>query len=260
MPELHSIRVRAARRRWNLRLAILLAASLSLAGEGATAQNAALPNFSGLWQKEGFGFIAPYMTEDEQVIDGHKNPILKPWTAEVLLEKAHNYANGRLFPVPHDSCWPDGVPGVLGLRDAQILQTPTEVTILYRNDNQVRHIYLNKPHNNPVLRGWYGESVGHFEGDTLVVDTVGFLHKPQATVDRHGTPVTEALHVVERYRLIEGGKKMEIRFSVDDANVYKKPWSLTLTFTPRGVMAEEYCSENNRDFAELVPMAERPDF
>jgi hypothetical protein len=253
------LRSRQVRRTLRHVLMLLAVCCLTLT-PAAAAQAPATPDLSGKWQKQGFGFQPPYVNEAEEVIDGLKNPILKPWTAEVLIEKQWVFNHGRLYPVPHDSCWPDGVPGVLGLRDMQILQTPREITIIFRNDNQVRHIYLDQPRSQPLQRSWYGESVGHFEGDTLVVDTIGFYARPQATIDRQGTPVTEALHVVERYRLLDGGEKLEIGFTVEDPNVFRKPWSLTVTFTPRGDIQEEICAENNRDWADLVPIADLPDF
>jgi len=85
----------------------------------------------------------------------------------------------------------------------QILQQPDKVAILYTYDHQIRHVRLNQSHPAHVTPTWYGDSVGHYEGDTLVIDTVGIKVGPFATVDWYGTPHTEALHVVERYRFID---------------------------------------------------------
>src|SRR5260370_27699897 len=85
----------------------------------------------------------------------------------------------------------------------QLLQQPAKVPILYDYDHQVRHIPKNQPPPSHVTPSWYGDSVGHYEGDTLVIDTVGFKVGPVSMVDRFGTPHTEALHVVERYRLLD---------------------------------------------------------
>jgi hypothetical protein len=85
----------------------------------------------------------------------------------------------------------------------QMFQKPDKITILYFGD-QVRHLRMNQPHPATVTPSWYGHSVGHYDGDTLVIDTVGIKSdRPFAMVDMHGTPYTEALHVVERYRLID---------------------------------------------------------
>jgi hypothetical protein len=85
----------------------------------------------------------------------------------------------------------------------QMLQENDKVTILYANDNDVRHVYMNRTHPEHVTPSWYGDSVGHYEGDMLVIDTVGIKVGPFAMIDQFGTPHTEALHVLERYRLLD---------------------------------------------------------
>jgi hypothetical protein len=76
-------------------------------------------------------------------------------------------------------------------------------TILYGYDHQVRHVRMNQSHPVQVTPSWYGDSVGHYEGDALVIDTVGIKVGPFAMVDWYGTPHTEALHVIERYRMLD---------------------------------------------------------
>ena len=151
-----------------------------------------------------------------------------------------------------------------------MIQEPTKIAIFYEHDHQVRHVYLNQAHSVPVIPSWYGDSVGHYEGDTLVIDTVGFKMGPFSMSDAFGTPFTEALHVVERYRLIdyeaaievqerglkrhiflaraedgggEGGlavdpnykgKGLQFEYTVEDAGVFTMPYSATVTYL-RGV-------------------------
>jgi hypothetical protein len=95
------------------------------------------------------------------------------------------------------------VPFVFSDRPTQLLQTPDKIVILYGYNHQVRYVRLNQPHPAQVTPSWYGDSVGHYEGDTLIIDTVGVKVGPFAMVDWYGTPHTEALHVVERYRLLD---------------------------------------------------------
>jgi hypothetical protein len=86
----------------------------------------------------------------------------------------------------------------------QMIQGAGTITILYGQAYQVRHVRMNVPHPATVTPSWYGDSVGHYEGDTLVIDTVGVkADRPLAKVDFYGTPYTQALHVVERYRLLD---------------------------------------------------------
>ena len=85
-----------------------------------------------------------------------------------------------------------------------VVQSPKEVLLIYSGNREVRHVYMNVPHSANPKPSWYGESVGHYEGDTLVVDTIGL--SPKAVIDNYHTPHTDALHVVERYHLIDGGR------------------------------------------------------
>src|SRR5271168_3693928 len=122
---------------------------------------------------------------------------------------------------------PGGVPGfhLFGFQPLYFVQTPREVVLAYSSDEQVRHVYLDMPHSANPKPSWYGESVGHYEGDTLVVDTIGMNDK--TFVDAYRTPHTEKLHVVERFRLIDGGNTLEVAFTVDDPGAFYQPWSGT---------------------------------
>jgi hypothetical protein len=100
---------------------------------------------------------------------------------------------------------PAGVPGFIlyGGGAVRFLQTPKEVTMIFDGDMQVRHVYMDVPHSANVKPSWYGESVGHYEGDTLVVDTVG--QNTKTVVDAYRTPHSDKLHVVERWRMVDNG-------------------------------------------------------
>src|SRR5260370_18435210 len=85
----------------------------------------------------------------------------------------------------------------------EMFQEPAPITMIYRHGNEVRHVRMNEPHPAGVTPSWYGDSVGHYEGDVLVIDTVGIKIGPFAMIDMYGTPHSPALHVVERYRLVD---------------------------------------------------------
>jgi hypothetical protein len=140
-------------------------------------------------------------------------------------------------------------------------EQPDKITILYDENDEVRHVRMNEPHPAHVTPSWYGDSVGRYEGDTLVIDTIGIkADRPFAMIDQFGTPYTEALHVVERYRLIDyqdakeaqergakenwripgpafgwapapnyQGNGMQLQFIVEDEGVFTTPWSATVT-------------------------------
>src|SRR5262249_28130449 len=95
----------------------------------------------------------------------------------------------------------------------------------WQRDQIVRHVYLNQQHSRNPKASWNGESVGHYEGDTLVVDTIGQTTK--SFVDLFRTPHSDKLHVVERFRMIEGGKKLQVEMTVEAPVAFKAPWKGT---------------------------------
>ena len=108
---------------------------------------------------------------------------------------------------------------------------------------------------------WYGESVRQYEGNTLVIDTIGLNDK--TVVDVYRTPHTEKLHVVERWRLIDDGKALEVKFTVEDADTFYQPWSAIQRYRRvQRVLDEQVCAENNTInlFDYRMPVAEKPDF
>ena len=132
--------------------------------------------------------------------------------------------------------------------------------MIYSGDQQVRRVYLDVPHSEKPRVSWYGESVGHYEGDTLVVDTVGLSEK--AFVDNYRTPHTEKLHVVERWRMIDGGNKLEANIRVEDADTYYELWSGIQHYDRvERPMTEQVCAENNQHLFDYhIPIADKPDF
>jgi hypothetical protein len=196
-------------------------------------------------------------------------------------------------PNPRNQCWPSGVPFVFTDRPTQLVQTPDKITILYGHDHQVRRVRLNEPHPARVVPSWYGDSVGHYEDDTLVIDTVGVrTDHPYAMIDLFGTPYSDKLHVVERYRLRDyddvkdaiertkkenwlfagdvfskyRGKFLQLHVTIEDPGVFTTPWTATLTYVPGGdQIAETVCAENPHQYYygntdANVPKAEKPDF
>jgi hypothetical protein len=179
----------------------------------------------------------------------------------------------------------------------RMLQQPDKITFLYLRDHEFRQVRMNQHHPAQVTPSWYGDSVGYYEGATLVIDTVGVkTDRPLAMLDMYGTPYTRALHVVERYRLLdyeaarEGlerdakefavipntsmqrdpayrGKYLQLLFTVEDQGVFTMPWSATITYgRPSGEWVEDVCAEGteNTHYAPreeaVFPTANKPDF
>ena len=167
---------------------------------------------------------------------------------------------GKFAFTPHSSCMPAGVPGfhLYGFQPLYFVQTPKEVVMIYSNDQQVRHVYLGVPHASNPKPSWYGESVGHYEGDTLVVDTIGLNDK--TFVDNYRTPHTEKLHVVERFKLTDDGKAMQVDIMFDDPDAFNAPWSVMQRYDRIAQpMDEQICAENNQQFLR-IPLANKADF
>ena len=256
----------------------------------AVQAETSIPDFNGIWGKYTYNYPKPYLKERE-IANGYRNEYLLPWVIDSLNKDEMVSAGGKALPTAHSLCYPEGIPYIFGETRLQILQTPAEITMIFGGEQeQSRTIYLDRRHSEHVSPSWYGDSVGHFEGDTLVVDTTGIAANPESgSMGLFGTPHTKALHVVERYRFLKDGektvlrgpnpnannptitadeiapqgKKLRLNFTVDDPGAYRKPWSVTLDFLPLKTPIEEYvCTENyqDKDLLPLIPKSDTPDF
>ena len=192
------------------------------------------------------------------------NPNLKPWVKEIMKKDNDEVLAGKIAFTPSSSCMPAGVPGFLALGGNNnpywFLQTPKEVVIMRAADSQVRRIYLDVPHSPNPKPSWYGESVGHYEGDTLVVDTIGLNDK--TFIDNYRTPHTEKLHVIERWRMVDNRQAMEVTVTVEDPDSFNEPWTGTRRYRRvQQQFIEDICAENNQHlFDYKIPIASKPDF
>jgi hypothetical protein len=294
---------------------LLLILSLPSAAPAVAQTSAAVPDLSGLWNHASLNGLelplsgpGPVRNKSRlktgpqagagniaQLVGDHANPILQPWAAEVVRKFGEMSLASEGYPTPRNQCWPEQVPFVFINYGMQILQQPDKVTFLYPFDHQYRQVHLNEPHPAELKPSWYGNSVGHYEGDSLVVDTVGIKVGRFSMIDWFGTPFTEALHVVERFRLIDyeavreamardakehvqsvnpdngpapdlayRGKGLQIELTIEDAGAFTTPWSATLTLRrARDERLELVCAENPQWYPGMqsaVPTADKPDF
>jgi hypothetical protein len=281
----------------------------------AQAQSAeALKEFSGIWTHPSLGFELPLSgpgpvvnksrlktgaSNFDQLVGDYTNPILKPATAEIVRQRGEISLSGRAFPDPDNQCLQQPIPYVFWNFEIQMLQQRGQLTILYHHDHQFRQVRMNQPHAAKITPSWHGDSVGHYEGDMLVIDTIGIKPGRFTTVDRLGTPYSPALHVVERYRLLDAeaakeaqelgqkewpripayqvdpnykGKGMQLEFTVEDENVFTMPWTALITYRrPLHTDWEEFiCGENIQQYYAgrkyysdpdaMIPVADKPDF
>ena len=195
------------------------------------------------------------------------NPILLPWTREALRKVNERALTAIVMFTPKERCWPIGVPGWLlyPVTPVYFLQTEKEVVMIWEEDHMVRHVYLTEAHSPNVKPSWFGESIGHYEnGDTLVVDTIGL--NTRTFVDSFRTPHTEQLHVIERFRIVDGGKALEVNVHVEDPGAFTMPWNAIQRYrrVEDGPMSEMVCAENNTGYFSYdvvpLPQADKPDF
>jgi hypothetical protein len=283
-----ALRVGAGVRLFFASLLCVAAALLSAAGaETAKAPNFAPDDLTG-WQLSDDEFIPPPSGPGPVVSDpAHpyvsfyrfprnprptfrvaelSNPILQPWVRERLRKVNERSLSGQVVAIPKERCWPVGVPAFLLLPATPVyfLQTPKQVSMIWMQNHQVRRVYMDVPHAAKVTPSWYGESVGRYEGDTLVVDTIGISDK--SYVDNYQTPHTDQLHVVERFHLIDGGKTLEVNIHLEDPGAFTTPWNAIQRYrrTTNGPLSENVCAENNGDHfhhdLEPMPEADKPDF
>ena len=249
---------------------------------GAAAQTpTAIPGFAadGVWRTRGGEFFLPVPGAPEPTgndpaypyihnqdarrlgveptyrISDISNPNIKQWAKDLMKTDNDEVLAGKNAFTPGSSCKPYGVPAIWNSGGGFFfMQTPEEVVIVSETDRFARHIYLNVPHTANPKPSWYGESVGHYEGDTLVVDTIGM--NARSFADNFRTPHTEKLHVTERFRLIEGGEKLEIHVTAADPDTFVQPWQGIRRYNlitgdreevPEGrvAMAEVICQEGN---------------
>jgi hypothetical protein len=143
-------------------------------------------------------------------------------------------------------CLPPGVPRILLIPfPMQIVQIPGQVIMLFEYDHFVRHIYLDQEHPKDLKHTWMGDSVGRWEGDTLVVDTVGLNDK--SWLDQVGHPHSDALHVVEHIRRVDH-ETLRDDLTIDDTKAYTKPWTGQQIFKLRpGWHLREYICEDHME-------------
>jgi len=189
------------------------------------------------------------------------NPNVKQWAKDIMKKDVEEIDAGKLQYNASASCLPPGVPAfVLSGGPFLIAQTPDKVVMIDEAGPVLRHVYLNVPHSQNLKPSWMGESVGHYEGDTLVVDTIGLSTKSR--VDRFGTPHTDKLHVVERWHLVEQGLTLRLDITVDDPETFYQPWKTYQEFRRDDrPLAVEVCAENNTNLFDYhTPQAATPDF
>ncbi len=208
--------------------AIVALAPAPAAGQPLPRTPDGKPDLSGIWQAVNSAAwnILPHAADPDVpaglgVVEGNE----LPYTPAAAARQRDNHAN-RAKLDPETKCWLPGVPRATYMGfPFQIVQTPSQMSILYEYAHAVRNIFMNSPHPKGPIEWWMGDSRGTWEGDTLVVDVVHF--NDQTWFDKAGNHHSDRLHVVERYTPM-GPNHISYEVTIEDPNVFTRPWKMSM--------------------------------
>ena len=250
----------ATRSRTPVALAALVAALIAARAHGeATLPRLTngKPDFSGIWQTTSAAEfdLEPHAARKDAppsagVVEGN----VIPYLPQALKQKQRNFA-ARATDDPRLKCWTLGTPrGIYYPEPFQIFQRERDLTIVFQFGHSVRTIHTNGT-LHPVDSDnefWLGDSRGHWEGDTLVVDVTNFTD--QTWLDRAGNFHSTALHVIERWKFLDANT-IEYSATLEDPNVFSRPWTLSVILhrhrEKNFQLIENYCY--TLDYDEYYP-------
>ncbi|HSZ21091.1 MAG TPA: hypothetical protein VK770_14955 [Candidatus Acidoferrum sp.] len=196
------------------------------------------PDFSGVW----------FVDEYRRNILPNEDPPFQPW-AEALFQKRvyeNTHRAPDTGPDPTERCIPPGIPRTMGQPFPwEIVQTRDRVIMIFEYQSLIRQIFTDgRGHPKDLDPTYMGNAIGKFEGDTLVIDTIGFNDK--TWLDPMGLPHSDAMHVIERLRRMDHDTLVD-EYTIDDPKAYTKSWTAQRTFKlkPDWQIQEYVCAENN---------------
>lgn len=233
----------------------------------AQAQNPAAPpsaktaaaaapgaDLTGVWTQ--YPRIGGHSASDGGFVFSKEEPPMTPW-AESIYKSVKSPHTGGYTGNSDDTtlkCYPPGVPRIYLFNfPMEILEVPGRVLMVYEFGHFIRQIWTDgRPHPKDLSPTWMGDSIGKWQGDTLVVDTIGF--NDRTWLDQVGHPHSDQLHLVERMRRI-APDMLQIDFTFDDPKAFTRPWTGTKKFKlrPDWHISEYVCEENfdNKDLQEI---------
>ena len=180
---------------------------------------------SGLWTMTGKVQSSKPVREQIARDENGKLPKLLPGPARVFENRLVDAEHGQPFATMGAMCLNQGIPLMMFAAaegPVEILETPGRVIIISTEFDEVWSVYLDQKHREDLDPNWHGDSVGHWEGNTLVVDTIGLMDR--TTIDHVGMPHSTDLHVVSRFRRVDKDT-LEIRVTMDDPKTFVEPWT-----------------------------------
>ena len=228
----------------------LFAFALVVSVSGIARAQSKTPDFSGAWgpYRRGRG-ADPKLSAPPATPLALKPDYAKPYEARRAAEAAAN-SRGEPLPNASSSCIPYGVPSMMSVAvyPIEIIQTTKQITIIAEAFSEVRRVYMNKPQSkiDDVPPGYYGRSVGRWEGETLLIDTVGI----KESVQYQRMPHSDQMHITERIRLV-APDILHDQITIEDPVTMEKPYTYTLAYRrmPDYEMVEFVC-DNNREYVD----------
>jgi hypothetical protein len=229
------------------RSSVVVAAAAFAAGFAAGAQSPTPPDLTGSWERYR-GPAGDPTNPPPEAPPPLKPALLAEWQARREIEREAN-ERGEPLATNVTHCIPDGVPSMMnGPFPFEILQNETQINITQEAYSQVRRIYLGKPQStlDDIELGFYGRSVGEWQGDTLVVDTIGI----KEYVRFRDVPHTRDMRITERFRLVHPDILWD-EITIEDPAVLEEPWTVTFAYRrmPDYELIEYVC-EDNREYAD----------
>ena len=239
---------------WSLPLVALAAVVAMQSGARAQSKPVSVPDITGSWERHGFGPGARAGgPRDATIPPPAPQPQLKPqyakeWQDRIIAGRAAD-AKGEPLATNYTDCLPDGMPTMMGaMFPMEILQSRGQVTIIEEAFTQVRRILMDKPQKSfeDVEPGFYGHSVGRWDGDTLVVDTIGI----KENVRFQNMPHSPQMRIKERMKLVSPNVLWN-EITIEDPVVFEKPHTYTVAYRrmPDYTLLEYIC-EDNREYAD----------
>lgn len=224
-----------------------LAAALFIVGATLEAQSAAAPDLTGSWERYR-GPAGDAATPPPEAQPPLKPDLLAEWQKRRQAEREAD-ARGEPLATNYTHCIPDGVPSMMsGPFPFEIVQSASQVNIAQEAYSQVRRIYLGKPQVTlaDIELGFYGRSVGQWNGDTLAVDTIGI----KDYVRFRDVPHTPDMRIKERFKLVRPDILWD-EITIEDPAVLEKPWTVTFAYKRMpDYEIIEYVCEDNREYAD----------
>jgi hypothetical protein len=228
-------------------LSLSIGSNASAQAEKPPATSSAAPHdLEGVWFKPAPKDLAPKLDKFGDTIQPPPPP-MTPYAQALYDVREKAREAGNPIPDPMVKCAPVGLPRLMARPyPFQVIQTPGQITVVHEGAHTTWIIHMDRQTHPANLKpSWMGDTIGHWEGDTLVTETVG---QRSDNLTFENSPITPATRVVQRIRKIDGGRKLEDVYTIEDPKLYTKVWGARVEYlwVPEETVMEYVCEESGR--------------